>query len=58
LAIVYTNQALKMIDEQSLGEEYRKTAKNGRLIAVLSLSLWGLALLGLLVINSVGKSVG
>ena len=47
-----------MIDEQSIGEEYRNTAKNGRLIAIISLSLWGLALLGLLVIMIVGNSVG
>jgi hypothetical protein len=40
LAIVYANQAIKLIDENGIGEEHRGKAKTARVIAAVATALW------------------
>ncbi len=40
LAIVYANQAIKLIDEHEIGEEHRSKAKTARVIAIIATALW------------------
>ncbi|MCJ7583027.1 MAG: hypothetical protein MUP98_21120 [Candidatus Aminicenantes bacterium] len=41
LAIVYASQALKLINEHGIGEDYRKKAITSRGIAIVATILWG-----------------
>jgi cytochrome b561 len=43
LAIIYANQAIKLIDEHGVGEEHRGKAKTARVIAIVPLALGGAA---------------
>lgn len=43
LAIIYANQAIKLIDEHGIGEEHRNKAKTARVIAIVPLALGGAA---------------
>lgn len=55
LAIVYANQALKLIDEYNVGEQHRNKAKTARTIAIVATALWGIGLVcfaALLISNS------
>ncbi|MFN2235760.1 MAG: hypothetical protein ACK2U1_16160 [Anaerolineales bacterium] len=45
LAFVYANQALKLIDENNIGEQYRGKAKTARIIAGVATLLWIVAVL-------------
>ena len=48
LAIVYANQAIKLIDEHEVGEEHRGKAKTARVIASVATALWVAAAICLL----------
>ena len=43
LAIIYANQAIKLIDENSIGEQHRSKAKTARVIAIVATTLWAVA---------------
>ena len=45
LAIVYANQALKLIDENRVGEQYRSKAKTARTLAIVFTALWVVAII-------------
>ena len=45
LAIIYANQALKLINEHEVGEENRKKATSARSIAIVATVLWASALI-------------
>ncbi len=45
LAIVYANQAIKLIDANSVGEQHRSKAKAARVIAIVATLLWVVAII-------------
>lgn len=45
LAIVYANQALRLIDENRVGEQHRNKAKTARVIAIVATLLWVVAII-------------
>jgi hypothetical protein len=44
LAIIYSNQAIKLIDENRVGEQHRSKAKLARVIASVATLLWVIAI--------------
>jgi len=55
LAIIYANQALKLIDEHGVGEEYRKKTITARSIALIATLLWGVAVICLISVLMMGS---
>ena len=45
LAIVYANQALNLIDENRVGEQYRSKARTARTLAIVFTVLWAVAII-------------
>ena len=51
LAYIRAGQALDLIETHGIGQTHKSDAKAARIIAVVSIGIWGLALLGILIIG-------
>jgi len=55
LAIIYANQALKLIDEHGIGEQHRGKAKTARIIAGIATAFWIIAVLCFITVMLIGS---
>lgn len=51
LAYIRAGQALELIENHGIGQKHQNNAKSARKIAVVVSVIWGLALLGVLIIG-------